>query len=550
LYESVISYLKIRNLALLDSVELELTREFIAITGETGAGKSVLVGALKILAGSRVEKAIVRDGAESCDVEAALYLEHPAAIDNFLEQNGLPICEDGQLILARTIPAATGKAAKISVNGQLTSLNILQKLGVLWLEYNSPSAVLELYTPDQQLAILDTYANINLSDYTVAYKRYKAAKAKLDEALSTGQLSTDEIAFMERQIDKIDRLHLSQESLDALEKEYKRLQYIEQEIGVMNDICEALGNVYILRQVMNRARVLSDNNPQAAELVDRLESLIIEMTDQDECWKDLGQASESMMEDRERIEERMQQWMELRRRFQTLEGVMAHREELADKLQMQQNMELFIDQYERELSTAKKVVELEQAKLLKARKAAAADLIEKTLPLLKRLGLPKARLGANIEPLEPTPNGGCSYELVFNANPGQSLKPLAQIGSSGELARVMLSLKTVLIGASSKPVVVFDEVDANVGGEVASSVADLLKKLGSRFQVFCVTHLPQVAAKANFHLLVRKDLGRSSTTVTITAVTDERKRLEELARMLGDRNAATALDHARVLLDR
>lgn len=546
----MISYLNIRNLALLDSVSLELTREFIAITGETGAGKSVLVGALKILAGSRVEKAIVRDGSDSCDVEAALCIENTATIDAFLEQNGLPLCEEGQLILFRSVTAASGKASKISVNGQLTSLGVLQKLGVLWLEYNSPSAVLELYTPDQQLAILDRYARIDLAPYTAAYKRYKAAKAKLDEVLSTGQLSTDEISFMERQIEKIDNLQLSQEGIDALEKEYKRLQYIEQEIGVMNDICEALGNVYVLRQVMSRARVLSDNNPQAAELVERLESLIVEMTDQDESWKDLGQASEAMLDDRERIEARMQQWMELRRRFYTLEGVMAHREELADKLQMQQNMEMFVDQYERELSTAKKVVELEQLKLLKARRQAADQLIEQTLPLLKRLGLPKARLGATIEPLEPTPNGGCSYELVFNANPGQSLKPLAQIGSSGELARVMLSLKAVLIEADSKPVVVFDEVDANVGGEVASSVADLLKKLGSRFQVFCITHLPQVAAKANFHLLVQKALGKSSTSVTITAVTDQRKRLEEIARMLGDRNAATALEHAKVLLER
>jgi len=227
---------------------------------------------------------------------------------------------------------------------------------------------------------------------------------------------------------------------------------------------------------------------------------------------------------------------------------MAHREMLADKLQLQQNLDVLLEQFEKERETLFKVVSMEQQKLIKSRRAAAETLISEALPLVKKLGMPKAEMEGKFTPVVPDAEGGCQFELVFNANPGQSLKPLAQIASSGELSRVMLAIKATMIRASSKPVIVFDEVDANVGGEVATHVADLLVKLGSAHQVFCITHLPQVACKANFHLVVRKDAAHGQTSVSIEAISDVHKRLEELARMLGDRNAATALEHAKALL--
>lgn len=557
----MIAHLRIKNLALLESVTLELPREFLAITGETGAGKSVLVGALRVLGGIKADRGIIREGAESCEVEAALQLKDTRAVDKFLDSVGLPMCEDGQLIIYRSIAqagaaggaagAASGKGSKITVNGQMASQTVLQQLGGLWLEYNSPEAVLELYTPAEQMGLLDRYGRVDLSAYTAAYKVWKVAQQRLEEAQGSQRLSPDELEFLEAQIEKIDNMRLSAEGINILEREYKRLSSIEDEMATAINVVEAFNYARRLQTIVARARTLAVQNAAYKIPAQRLEELIIEIDDQESGWRELSMKNEITLAERERIQERMGQWMELKRRHNTLEGVMKYREELADKLQLQQNIEVLLEQYERESQNALKVVQLEQQKVLKVRKAAAQTLMDEALLLLKRLGLAKAQLEGSFKPLvEPDSSGGCDFELMFNANPGQSLKPLAQIGSSGELARVMLALKTVLIKASSKAVVVFDEVDANVGGEVATAVAELLQKLGAQQQVFCITHLPQVAARANFHLVVRKSMAKNSTAVTIEAVSDKHKRLEELARMLGDRNAATALEHAKALLER
>lgn len=545
----MISHLRIKNLALLDEVSLDLPREFIAITGETGAGKSVLVGALKFLAGNRAEKTLVREGAEQCEVEGGLYFSNPDAlksINNFLAAASLPVCEEGQLLLLRTLSA--NKPSKILINGQLSSLAILQKLGVLWLEYNSPEAVLELYTPAEQLVLLDSYGRIDLSAYTTAFKTYQAAQQKLETARTSEKLSDDEIEFLNKQLEKIDNLRLSAESIDNLEREYKRLSNIEDELATANSVVEAFSAAKRMQMVISRARNLGSQNPLYKGLSDRLESLMIELDDQESSWRHTASKSDLTLAERERIQERMGEWMELKRRYGSLEGVMRHRETLADKLQLQQNIDVLLEQYEHEVQTALKVVTMEQQRLLKARRVAAQHLIDEALPLLKKLGLSKAELEGRFTPIQPSANGGVDFELLFNANPGQSLKGLVQIASSGELARVMLALKAVLIKASAKSVIVFDEVDANVGGEVATAVAELLSKLGSQAQVFCITHLPQVASKADFHLIVRKMAAKGITSVSIEPIADSRKRLEELARMLGDRNAATALEHAKVLL--
>ena len=546
----MIGHLRIKNLALLDQVTLELPREFIAITGETGAGKSVLVGALRFLGGIKADRGIIREGADSCEVEASITLGDSKAIDAFLEQSGLPACEDKVLLLYRSISSATGKASKITINGQMASQSVLQQLGALWLEYNSPEAVLELYTPAEQLNLLDSYGRVDLKAYQATYQNFRVAQDRLEAAQGSQRLSPDELQFLEAQIEKIDNMRLSAESINILEREYKRLSGLEEETQTASQVVEAFHTARRLQAVVSRARALGGSNPAYKSLGDRLESLIIEIDDQETSWKELAMKSEMSLAERERIQERMGQWMELKRRHGSLEGVMRYREELADKLQLQQNIEVLLEQYERDSQTLQKVAVMEQQKLLKVRKDAAQKLIDEALPLLKRLGLAKAQLEGRLVPTQLTPNGGCDFELFFNANPGQTLKPMTQIASSGELARVMLALKTVLIKASSKSVVVFDEVDANVGGEVASAVAELLQKLGHTQQVFCITHLPQVAAKANFHLIVRKSTGKNSTAVSIEAVSDNQKRLEELARMLGDRNATTALEHAKALLEK
>jgi DNA repair protein RecN (Recombination protein N) len=543
----VLADLKIRNLALIDSVELELKREFIAITGETGAGKSVLVTAIRLLAGARAEKTIVRQGTDACEVQGLLSLADTAAIDAVLDELGLPRCDEGQLVISRIVGAS--KPSKVTINGALSTINALQKLGALWLEYNSPTAVLELYTPDEQLALLDRFGGVDASAYGAAYSDWHEKSQKLEEALTTGRLSEDEIAFLQRQLEKIDDLKLSQASIDELEEQYKRLSHLEEEIAISSKVVDAFASVGELSKSLTKARGLASHNSRYVQLVERLESLIIDADDQQREWREAASEADMSQAERDAISQKMSAWLELKRRHGSLEGVMAYREQISDKLTLQQNMADVIAQYEADVSKSRKSLDAARAELLKSRQTAAAELTSQILPILKKLGLPKAQIEPHFAPTpEPTANGGVAYELYFNANPGQEIKPLREVASSGELSRVMLALKTVLIRAGSKPVVIFDEIDANVGGEVANSVAELLSKLGAVHQVFCITHLPQVAARANFHLLVEKKLHKSDTKVSITPISDNRARLAELARMIGDRDSATALDHAKVLL--
>lgn len=551
----MLQYIRIKNLALLDEVRLEFDSGFTAVTGETGAGKSVLLGALSLLAGARTDKSLIRQGQEQLEVEAALFFEDPAQINNSLAGAGLPGCEDGVLLLYRSIHRT--KMPRVQINGNMATLAQLQTLGESWIDFHGPGEPQKLFKEKRQLEMLDAYAgNVKaLENYADSYRGWRAALKEIDELERSERLDADELDFVRKQIAKIDTVDVSEGSIEALDRDYTRMSSA-QELSAIATECAAamMGEAGISDQLMavvGRIEDLAELDPDSGALLERTRSLQIEL-------QDLGAEVERMAGDFdfdptevEAVNERMNLWQEVRRKYGgSVESVRAKREELANKIAIQGDIDGALANQRQAASKMEQGLLHSAAKLTTARKQAAKLLGEKAAKLLQALGFKKAKLGIEVivdATLHERGNSHCRF--VFSPNAGQELLPLNKIASSGETARVMLALKTVLAEADATPLLVFDEVDANVGGEVGRAVGAELARLAGKHQVLCVTHLPQVASFAQNHLVVTKLQDDRSTTVEIKPIhADSEARLSEIARMLGDRHSESARAHAAELL--
>ena len=551
----MLQYIRIKNLALLDEVRLEFESGFTAVTGETGAGKSVLLGALSLLAGARTDKTLVRQGQDQLEVEAALYFEEPEAIDTLLEEAGLPLCEDGVLLLSRSIHRS--KMPRVQINGSMATLAQLQSLGESWIDFHGPGEPQKLFQEKRQLEMLDAYAgNVSaVEKYALDYRTWRDALTEIEELEGSERLDVDELDFVRKQIAKIDAVEVSEESIEALERDYTRMSSAQELVGIASECANGMvgeeGVSDQLMAVVGRMEALAELDPSAEALLERIRSLQIEL-------QDLGSEVERMAGEFdfdpgeiEAASERMNLWQEVRRKYGgSVESVLAKREELAQKIAIQGDLDGVLTEKRDAAAKIEQSLRKAAAKLTKAREKGAKALAEKAAELLQALGFKKAKLGIEVlKGRELHERGDSQCRFVFAPNAGQELLPLNKIASSGETARVMLALKTVLAEADATPLLVFDEVDANVGGEVGRAVGTELARLSGKHQVLCVTHLPQVASLAQNHFVVTKSQDDASTTVEIGPIHGDREaRLGELARMLGDRNSASARAHAEELL--
>ena len=550
----MIRRLQIRDLALMDRTELELGSGFTVVTGETGAGKSVLLGALSLLAGNRAAKTIVRKGAEECSVEAELETDGDKRFDEVLKSLDLPACDDGLLILKRSVHAT--KAGRISINGGSATLTQLQQLGELWIDFHGPGEPQKLMRAETQLEMLDLHAGLAaaLATYRTGWRLRNDLLREAAEAATAERLSEDEAAFLRSQLDKLDSLDLSEEAITKLERDHARSSRAQELAALLGQLESGLGSDG-LGEVMPKLLKAGDDiariDAEAEALRDRLNSLAAEAEDIRADFARLGRGLSSDDESAAELEGKMNLWLEFRRKYGPgAEAVREKREALRRRLASQGDVEARVSKLKAEAAKVEKDLR-KQAEALRAARTKAADkLATAARKMLGSLGFKKADLRIEVAVAELGPQGADAVRFLFCPNAGQDLLPLDQIASSGEAARVMLALKTVLAAVDRTPVLVFDEVDANVGGEIGAQVGRELAALGKGHQVFCVTHLPQVAALGHAHLVVMKTQDDKSTTVEISPVHGKRKdRESELARMLGDRASKVALSHARELLD-
>ncbi len=547
--------LTIRNLALLEEVSLEFDEGFTVVTGETGAGKSILLGALSLLAGERVDKTVIRQGADACEVEAALWFAEPARIDGVLAGLDLPACEDGVLLLKRSLSRT--RAPKISVNGSMTTLGSLQQLGEAWIDFHGPSEPRRLLKPQCQLELLDLYAQCGaaLAAYQESYDAWRTVRAERERVAKQERLSPDQIEFLGAQLKRLDALELTAEAIEALERDFTRVSRAQELTELAQGLEAGLsgedGLAPQLAPLLRAARELAELDDEAGALAERLQAVGIELADLAGEYASLGGQFSFEPEEVEQLHARMNAWLEVKRKYGgDLRAVTKAREDLRDQLEAQGDIEGALAKLDRRIAETEKTARERAARLRKDRSKAATALSKVAAQAIARLGFKKAEFRIEVRAAEALgPTGDAEVEFLFSPNVGEAALPLNRIASSGELARVMLALKTVLADLDAVPVLVFDEVDANVGGEIGRVVGEQMAGIGANHQVLCVTHLPQVAAQGRAHFVVEKDQSKDRVAVSIEPIHGDRAvRIDELARMLGDRRAASARAHAEELL--
>ena len=549
----MLTTLRIKNLALVTDLTLELQPGCNVITGETGAGKSIIIGALNLVLGERADRSLVRSGEESCSVEAVFDVAKlRAPLKSELDENGLEPCEDHLLVLKRTF--TTSGTNRQFINGSPTTLATLAKIGEWLVDMHGPHDHQSLLNPAKQLLILDAFGKLERNRETfgelvrrrsvleneksaliVDEKTYAQQLDLLrfqDKEISTARLQPDEEAAVEEEFNRASNgaklLQLSQAVLDALS---------ESETSLLTQAGAIGRSLQELQRVDSGAANLTELHSQAVSAMHDLQS-------------ELSRYAEKISVDPARLaelEERLDLIHSLKRKYGgTISEIIAFGEEAKKKLQSLESRDAELERINSELKKLDAEISKAGQALTAKRKKIIPQLSKAVSKQLDDLGFKQSKFDVALSPAEMSTSGLDAIEFQFAPNPGEPAKPLRAIASSGEMARVMLALKTVLAAEDEIPVLVFDEVDANVGGETANVVGEKMKQIGARRQVLCITHLPQVAAPAAAHYVVTKQV-KNGRTISEIHLLDKKERVTELARMLGGQSDA-ARKHAEALL--
>ena len=540
----MLSLLKIKNLALVEELEWQLNSGLIGVTGETGAGKSVIVGALKLVLGERADKTLIRTGEATCTVEAVFDLTQTDYVNAVLENGGLDPCDDGQLIVKRVIGQGSNKQF---INNSPATLTILKNLSSYLVDLHGPHDYQSLLSTERQLAMLDAYSSTVVKEdvqtvfqcYTKAWKDW-SDKVKELEALQTSGLKGErELDLLRHQLEEIDAAEIENADEVALETDYQKAsngsQLAELSGSALNIL--SLGDDPVidkLGQLQKISRDLESLDPTLRESLEGIEKTILELQEIEIGLSDYVESLSTDPAEFVQLENQINVLETLKRKYgPRLENVIAHRQEVAEQLDSVENRGEHIDKLSEEVESARAEMEVLGRRLSDLRRKSAPRLAKDITKHLKELGFKQAAFDVCLEVHKsPGSSGLESVEFEFGPNPGEPLKPIRLIGSSGEISRVMLSVKSALAEQDSTPLMVFDEIDANVGGEIARAVGEKMARLGEKNQVVAITHFPQVAAVAANHFVVSKSVVSGRTHSQLVSV-DGDERINELIRMLG-----------------
>ncbi len=550
---ATLASLRIRNLALVEDLLWEPSSGCVAVTGETGAGKSIILGAIKLLLGERADKSLVRSGADACSVDGAFSLPAESPIHALLEAAGLEPCESGSLIIRRSITLAGG--GKQFANGSPCTLALLREIGDRLVDLHGPHDHQSLFSRDQQMLLLDAFANASPLRQT-----YAAARKEWMQLDTEKKRLTEDAAALAREADLLEHQvrEIESASLDSAEEEpllarqkasangHRLAAICEQMQALTGETEDSVSSR--LTELTRLARETHRLDPSASALSDEAATLFESAQDFSRSVERYASALDADPAQLESIEARLDLLQSLKRKYgATLDEVIAFGTVAASRLATIRTREERGAGLDAEIDRAAAALKKASDKLSHARTSSAAALAKLVKKHLADLGFARAGFSLAFEPLpEPGPHGAEQVEFLFAPNPGEPERPLRAIASSGEISRVMLALKTSLAAQDSIPILIFDEIDANVGGEIGAKIGAKMKELGASHQVFCITHLPQVAAAAGTHFVVIKDTSGNRTTTSLVETIDA-EREYEIARMLGGK-ADSALVHARALL--
>lgn len=550
----MLTELRIRDFAVIDRLTLRLGAGLNALTGETGAGKSIIVGALSLLLGERASADVVRTGAARAEVEGVFDVEDNAAVRAALAGQGLEP-EDGLLIIRREI--AAGGRGRVWVNGVASTVGLLGELGVHLVDLHGQHEHQTLLQPRNQRDVLDAWSDARELAVAVQreHARLLAARAGLD-ALDARTRETEQRAdYLRFQLQEIEGAQLRAGEEEELEGEVRRLSHAGELAGLAESLHDELyaredcvtARVVEVRHTLDRLARIDDS---LAEWKETVQNALFSLQ---ELGREMGDYAAGVEQDPARLDalrNRLDLISRLKRKYgPEIDDVLALASQARRELDALDSAELDREALEREIGDARKALDAAARRLSKARGAGAKRLAAEIASVLPDLGMPGARFEVALTALaEPGPHGGEDVEFRIAVNAGFEPRPLSRVASGGELSRVMLALKTALAKLDNVPTLVFDEVDAGIGGRVANQVGEKLAAVAAHHQVFVITHLPQIASRARHHLLVQK-LDRDGITATTVGQLEDDARVRELARLLGgDPESDVSREHARELL--
>lgn len=546
--------LYIKNYALIDSLEIDFESGFSVITGETGAGKSIILGALGLILGQRADLKTIKQGETKCIIEGTFDVS-AYDLKSFCEEAGIDYDPDAY-ILRREI-LSTGKS-RAFINDTPVSLNDLKDLGSQLIDIHSQHQNLMLGDSRFQMQVVDLLAGTGslLKEYRESFKLYKNADTALSNLKDLAARSKEDEDYLRFQFEALAEANLIEGELEELEQEQETLNHAE-------DIKLALYKVYTLlsdddkgvvsslKEGLTAARSLSGIYVHAESIVQRLETAYIDL-------KDLSAESERYAGDVEFspdrasfIEERLDQIYSLQQkhRVSSVTELIAIYNDLAQKLTSIDSYDQQIEELQKELIQKQEKMLVLAEKLSKKRKSATKNIEKQLIEKVAYLGIPNVRFECEITAGNyPDASGIDDLQFMFSANKNVPLQPVAEVASGGEISRVMLCLKSMIAGATALPTIVFDEVDTGVSGEVADKMGHIMQEFGGQMQVLAITHLPQIAAKGKAHYFVYKSHEGDSTTTNLRKLTED-ERIKELAQMLsGSHITDAAIENAKVML--
>ena len=552
--------LHIRNLAVVADLEVEFGAGLNAVTGETGAGKSLIIGALQLLLGERASPAMIRRDAAQADIAAVL---RPGAgsgpftteLAAFLETNGIASGEDGELLLRRVIAPA---GSRNYINAAPVTLQLLRQLGELLIDIHGPHDHQSLLQPRCQLALLDSYGKLEPAVAECATRQNQAEEIRTAlTRLSQEHLSPQEAEFLQFQLTEIEQAAVVPGEEDELNARHARAAHRRRLLEIAAACQQGLteGESPVTEQLHPLLRFLNElaeiDPGRGAEFVRRLEEPITALQNLSLDLESYAESLDLEETELEQLESRIGLLQKLKRKYgPTLTEVLAAAATFRERLAGAEKRTERLAELTTSLQAAEKRLIETCGKLSAARQKAAGRLAKEITGKLQKLGFAQGLFEVRLTGTAPGPRGADQVEFCFAPNPGENLLPLRQIASSGEIARVMLAIKTILSAADPVPLLIFDEVDANIGGRVAGTVAAELAAIARNHQVLCITHLPQIAAAADRHYCVSKEV-RDGRTLTQMTLLSPAEREMEIIRMLGsDDDSNAARRHAREMLAR
>jgi DNA repair protein RecN (Recombination protein N) len=551
---ATLASLRIRNLALVEEMTWEMAPGFSAITGETGAGKSIILGALTLVLGERADRDFIRTGAEKCAVEAVFENIDESRVAVLLDSHGAEPCEAGHLIIKRIV--SVNAAGRQFVNGSPCTLALLRGLGNLLVDLHGPHDHQSLFSRDQQTHLLDSFAGSEELREQFANARRTVLRLRDEQSsiLRDAQGMAREVDLLTHQVNEIEAARLHPDEEEALLSRQRvatnARRIMEMCTQLASETAESQDSLMSRLESLSRlVRELARLDSTAEEIEQAFQSAFVAGDELVRAVQSYASALESNPIDLSEIESRLDTIQTLKRKYgSSIRDVLNFGEQASRRLNELAGRSERRETLDEETLAAQETMRACGEELSALRMRASAKLAEKVRAGFKSLGFARSGFSISLEKLDtPSVNGNETAEFLFSPNPGEPLRPLRAIASSGEISRVMLALKSTLADQDDIPVLVFDEIDANIGGEIAAKVALKMRELGQSRQVLCITHLPQVAAAALRHFVVTKEI-TDERTRTLIVEASGKSREEEIARMLGGKSKS-ALGHARTLLN-